>query len=79
MILSGEMMSILENIEFESKQELLLKLKKLRFETKNLSSHSKQEILQILTIAIQQIYYADERQIVNYKKFINSRKRTNKW
>lgn len=79
MILSGEMMSILENIEFESKQELLLKLKKLRFETKNLSSNSKQEILQILTIAIQQIYYADERQIVNYKKFINSRKRTNKW
>lgn len=78
MILSGEMMSILENIEFESKQELLLKLKKLRFETKNLSSNSKQEILQILTIAIQQIYYADERQIVNYKKFINSRKRTNK-
>lgn len=77
MILSGEMMSILENFEFESKQELLSKLKKLRFETKSLSSTSKQEILQILTIAIQQIYYADEKQIVNYKKFINSRKRAN--
>lgn len=79
MMLSGEMMSILDHIDFSSKRELMSTLTRLYNEVVGSSMKGKSEILQILMLAMQQTYLSDEQELLNYKKYSNKKKGRKKY
>lgn len=64
----GEIVSFIESIEFNSKAELLGKLRIMRENTVRLSPADRRIIKQMLGVAIQQVFHAPEAELLNYKK-----------
>ena len=71
--IGGELASILQDIDYSSKQDLLDKLRTLRDELKEYPKDEKQNIRPILAVAIQQAFYFSEWELMNYKKFIDKK------
>jgi len=65
--MSGEIANFIESIEFNSKAELLTKLRTMRENTVRLSPTDRRIVKQMLGVAIQQVYHAPEAQIMAYK------------
>jgi hypothetical protein len=70
--MSGEIGSFIESIEFNSKAELLSKLRKMRENTVRLSPADRRIVKQMLGVAIQQVYHAPEAELLAYKKEVDA-------
>lgn len=79
--INGEITTFLDDIEFETKDQLMEKLRALR-KAPNLASNTDyQDFYNIIGVAIQQAYYTNPKQIERYKKYCKSRLETGseKW
>lgn len=71
--IGGELAFILQDIDYNSKQELLEKLRGLRDELKDYPKEEKERIKPILAVAIQQAFYSSEWELMRYKSFCEYR------
>lgn len=73
MNVGGELTALLKAIDFDTKQELLNKLRTLRNEVKKYSKEEKKIIMPHLSVAIQQAFYTSEWELIHFKKFLEQR------
>lgn len=74
--INGEIISFLNDFDFESKEQLMEKLRLSR-KTPTLAQNCKYEqFYDIVGVAIQQAYYTNPNQIMRYKNYCNLRKGT---
>ena len=78
MLMSGELMSVIDSIDFNTKDELLKKLREMRDSTVKFSPKKRVVIKQIIGISIQQVYFTKESELLNYKKYLSERKNSMK-
>ena len=71
--IGGELAFILQDIDYNSKQDLLEKLRGLRDGLKDYSKAEKETIKPILAVAIQQAFYASEWELMRYKNLCEFR------
>ena len=73
-MINGEIVPILEAIEFSSKDELLTKLRDMREATVRLAPADRRVVKQMLGIAIQEVCYTSERELLRYKCYADYKK-----
>jgi len=73
MAIGGELLSLLKDIDYNSKQELLDKLRAMRDDLKNYPKRERRKIKSFLHVAIQQAFYTTEYALMQYKKSITKR------
>ena len=73
MAIGGELLSLLKDIDYNSKQELLDKLRAMRDDLKNYPKRERRKIKSFLHVAIQQTFYTTEYALMQYKKSITKR------
>ena len=78
MLVSGELMTVIDFVDFKNKNELLFKLRELRDKTLKFSPKKRAVIKQIIGISIQEAYFAKEEDLIAYKDFLNKRKNSMK-
>ena len=71
-MINGEIVPILEAIEFSSKDELLTKLRDMR--EVRLAPADRRVVKQMLGIAIQEVCYTSERELLRYKGYADYKK-----
>ncbi|MGN0961421.1 MAG: hypothetical protein ACI4PF_04400 [Christensenellales bacterium] len=71
--IGGELAFILQDIDYKSKQDLLEKLRGLRDSLRNYPEQEKELLKPILSVAIQQAFYASEWELNRYKNFCDYR------
>lgn len=73
-MINGEIVPILEAVEFKSKDELLIKLRNMRAATVKLAPADRRVVKQMLGIAIQEVCYTSERELLRYKNYTEYKK-----
>lgn len=73
MSIGGELASILRDIDYSSKKELMEILRTKRAELKRYPKKEKKQIRPLLNIAIQQAFYTRERDLLQFKKVNKNR------
>ena len=73
MAIGGELLSLLKDIDYNSKQELLDKLRAMRDDLKNYTKRERRKIKSFLHVAIQQAFYTSEYALMQYKKTITKK------
>ena len=73
MSISGELTSIIKNIDFTSKADLLNQLRNLRNDVKQYPKNERKIIMPHLAVAIQQAFYTSEWELLHYKEFLTKR------
>ena len=73
MAIGGELLSLLKDIDYNSKQELLDKLRAMRDDLKNYPKRERRKIKSFLHVAIQQAFYTSEYALMQYKKSITKK------
>lgn len=73
MAIGGELLSLLKDIDYNSKQELLDKLRAMRDDLKNYPKRERRKIKSFLHVAIQQAFYTTEYALMQYKKSITKK------
>lgn len=68
MAIGGELLSLLKDIDYNSKQELLDKLRAMRDDLKTYPKRERRKIKSFLHVAIQQAFYTSEYSLLQYKK-----------
>lgn len=71
MRLGGELAFLLTDIEYESKRELLDKLRLMRDNLQNYPKDERIKIKPILAVSIQQAFYTSEWELLRFKKLSN--------
>lgn len=71
--IGGELAFILQDIDFNSKQDLLEKLRGLRDSLRDYPEEQKKRLKPILSVAIQQAFYSSEWELNRYKNFCEYR------
>ena len=71
----GELVPIIEAIDYSSKDELLHKLRTMRDDTVRLAPADRRVVKQMLGIAIQEVCFTSEYELLRYKKFANYKKK----
>lgn len=71
MRLGGELAFLLTDIEYESKRELLDKLRIMRDNLQNYPKDERIKIKPILAVSIQQAFYTSEWELLRFKKLSN--------
>lgn len=71
--IGGELAFLLQDIDYNSKAELLDKLKQLKKDLKNYPKEEREKIKPILEISIQQAFYASKWELTRYKEFLKFR------
>ncbi|MEG1752212.1 MAG: hypothetical protein RR247_04095 [Clostridia bacterium] len=74
--INGEITNLISDLEFNSKEELMDKLRLLRKLQVNTQNTSASEYYQMLGTAIQQAFYTNPNQIMRYKNYCEFRKNT---
>lgn len=69
-MINGEIVPIIEAIDFQSKSELLEKLRNMREDTVRLSPEDRRVIKQMIGIAIQEVCYTSEYELLRYKRYV---------
>jgi len=64
----GEIANFIESLDYNSKAELLNKLRRMRENTVRLSPADRRVVKQMLGVAIQQVYHAPEAELLSYIK-----------
>ena len=67
-MLSGEITTFIETIEFKTKTELLEKLRTMRKNTVCLSPKDRHIVKQMIGVGIQQVYHTPESTLLQYAK-----------
>ena len=73
MAIGGELLSLLKDVDYNSKQELLDKLRAMRDDLKNYPKRERRKIKSFLHVAIQQAFYTSEYILLQYKKSITKK------
>lgn len=73
MAIGGELLSLLKDIDYNTKQELLDKLRIMRDDLKTYPKRERRKIKSFLHVAIQQAYYTSEYILLQYKKSITKK------
>lgn len=73
MSIGGELTSLIRNIEFASKADLLNQLRNLRNEVKQYPKEERKTIMPHLAVAIQQAFYTSEWELIHYKQYLTQR------
>lgn len=71
--IGGELAFILQDIDFNSKQDLLEKLRGLRDSLRDYPEEQRKRLKPILSVAIQQAFYSSEWELNRYKNFCEYR------
>lgn len=77
-MICGEIVPIIEVIDFKSKDELLKKLREMRDATVKLSPADRRIVKQMLGIAIQEVCYTSEYELLRFKGYTDYKKHKNK-
>ncbi len=72
-MIGGELSSLLRDIDYSTKKELLQILRKKRRELQKYSKRDKKQIRPLLNIAIQQAFYTSEYDLLQFKKVNKNR------
>ena len=72
--IGGELAFILQDIDYNSKQDLLEKLRALRDSLKDYKDEEKQMLRPLLSVSIQQAFYSSQWELMRYKKFCDYRR-----
>lgn len=73
-MINGEIVPIIEAVDFSSKDELLKKLRDMRESTVKLAPADRRVVKQMIGIAIQEVYYTSERELLRYKGYTDYKK-----
>jgi hypothetical protein len=76
--MSGELMSVIGNINFKDRDELLQKLRTIRDSVVKFAPPKRYLLKKLIGISIQQVYFSSEQDIMNYKNYLDSRKNSMK-
>ncbi len=68
-MINGEIVPIIEAIDYTSKDELLQKLRAMRDSTVRLAPDDRRIVKQMLGIAIQEVCFTSERELLRYKSY----------
>ena len=68
-MINGEIVPIIEAIDYTSKDELLQKLRAMRDSTVRLAPDDRRIVKQMLGIAIQEVCFTSERELLRYKNY----------
>lgn len=71
---SGELVPFIDLVEFESKKDLLDKIKQIREEIISLPYFDRETFRKMLAVAVQEIYYTGEEKLLRFKKHLNKSK-----
>lgn len=71
---SGELVSFLDLVDFESKQDLLNKIKLVREDISPLPYFEREVFRKMLSVAVQGIYYTSEAKLLKFKNHLNKSK-----
>lgn len=71
--MGGELKTLLEILDFQSKDELLSKLRELRNSAVIVAAEHRAPLKEMIGVAIQQTYYSSERNLLHYKSFLNKK------
>lgn len=82
-MINGEIVPIIEAIDYQSKDELLQKLRNMRDDTVRLAPEDRRVVKQMLGVAIQEVCYTSEYELLRYKRYINykanKKRKVRKW
>lgn len=73
-MLSGEILPIIEAIEFSTKTELLEKLRSMRDSAGNLAPADRRILKDMLGVAIQEVYFTPGRELMRFKSYLEYKK-----
>ena len=68
-MLSGEIVTFIETIDFKSKPELLERLRTMRKNTVCLSPKDRQIVKQMIGVSIQQVFHTPESVLLKYASY----------
>lgn len=77
-MISGEIQSIVENIDFTSKTELLNKLRSMRESAAQLPVSERRAVKEMLGVAIQEVYFTSGREVMRYKYYMDYKRKQGK-
>lgn len=75
--MGGELVYVIQDIDFKDKKDLLDILRAKRKELVNSTIKDKEIIFNMLTVAIQQVFYLNDFELNRYKKYLNETKKEN--
>lgn len=73
-MINGEIVPIIEAIDYKSKEELLQKLRAMRDDTVRLTPEDRNIVKQMLGIAIQEVCFTSEHELLRYKRYTEFKK-----
>ena len=71
--IGGELAFLLQDIDYNSKKDLLDRLRHVRTELRDYPEEDKTKLRPILAVSIQQAFYASEWELMRYKDFCKYR------
>lgn len=77
-MISGEIVHIIEAIDYKSKNELLQKLRDMRDDTVRLALEDRRVVKPMLGVAIQEVCYTSEYELLRYKRYTQFKSSKNK-
>jgi hypothetical protein len=75
-MLSGEIVTFIETLDFTSKSELLERLRTMRKNTVCLSPKDRQVVKQMIGVAVQQVFHTPENVLLQYAHYKEQRHET---
>lgn len=77
-MICGEIVPIIEAVDYSSKDELLKKLRDMRDATVRLSPSDRRIVKQMLGVAIQEVCYTSEYELLRFKSYTQFKKNKHK-
>ncbi len=71
--IGGELAFVLQDIDYNSKKDLLDRLRNIREDLRDYPKEEKNNLRPILAVSIQQAFYASEWELMRYKNFCKYR------
>lgn len=72
--MSGEIMPIIEDIDFSTKTELLEKLRAMRVSAGKLVPEDRCVVKDMLGVAIQEVYFTPGKEVMRFKHYVDYKK-----
>lgn len=72
--MNGEILPIIEAIEFSTKTELLGKLRSMRDSAGSLAPNDRRTVKDMLGVAIQEVYFTPGKELMRFKHYLEYKK-----
>lgn len=72
--MNGEIIPIIETIDFTTKTELLTKLRAMRDSAGKLPQADRRIVKDMLGVAIQEVYFTPGKELMRFKHYLNYKK-----